>query len=67
MYLLGLVPLRPLVPRLGLLPLQRLVQRALQAFVEVALQVQGVVSNFHFQAVQGTLLRQKKEPSGDEM
>lgn len=67
MYLLGLVPLGPLVPRLGLLPLQRLVQRALQAFVEVALQVQGVVSNFHFQAVQGTLLRQKKEPSGDEM
>lgn len=29
--------------------------------------MQGVISNFHFQAVQGTLLREKKEPSGYDM
>lgn len=48
-----------LLPGLGLLPVGRFVQGALQVFVQVALQVQGVVSNFHFQAVQGALLRRK--------
>lgn len=63
-YLLGLVPFWSLVLGLGLLSVQRLVQHTLQVFVEIALHMQGVISNFHFQAVQGMLLREKKEPSG---
>lgn len=58
-HLPGLVPLRALLPGLGLLPVWRFVQGTLQVFVEVALQVQGVVSNFHFQVVQGALLGRK--------
>lgn len=59
-HLPGLVPLRALLPGLGLLPVWRFVQGTLQVFVEVALQVQGVVSNFHFQVVQGTLLLEER-------
>lgn len=51
------MPLWSLVPVLGLLPVQWSVQYTLQVFVEIAFQVQGVICNFHFQAVQGTLLR----------
>lgn len=61
------MPLWSLVPVLGLLPVQWSVQYTLQVFVQIAFQVQGVISNFHFQAVQGSLLRQKKEPGGNEI
>lgn len=61
------MPLRSLVSGLGLLPLQRFAQHALQIFVEVAFQVQGVISDFHFQAVQGTLFGQNKEPCSCKM
>lgn len=59
-HLPGLVALRALLAGLGLLPVGSFGQGALQVFVEVALEVQGVVSNFHFQVVQGTLLGREK-------